>query len=123
MGLAQRALGHNSQAHQCLVEALRRVVEAGAFLVSLFSLCLMALPLAGRGDMQRAIGLYALASRYPFVTNSRHLEDTVGKHIAALAATLPPEGVAAAQQRGRGRDLDATVAELLRELEAAPDGE
>ena len=40
-----------------------------------------------------------------------------GKHIAAAAATLPPEVVAVAQERGRARDLDATVAELLAQLE------
>ena len=36
--------------------------------------------------------------------------------IAAVAETLPPDVVAAAQERGRVRDLDATVAELLVEL-------
>lgn len=36
--------------------------------------------------------------------------------IAAVAATLPAAGIAAAQERGRARDLDATVAELLIEL-------
>ena len=61
--------------------------------------------------------LYALASRYPFVANSRWFEDVAGKHIAAVAATLPPEVVAAAQECGRARDLGATVAELLAELE------
>ena len=39
------------------------------------------------------------------------------RHIATAAvATLPPEAVAAAQERGRARDLKATVAELLAEL-------
>jgi len=37
---------------------------------------------------------------------------------SAWAATLPPEVVAAAQERGRTRDLDATVEELLVELGA-----
>ena len=60
--------------------------------------------------------MYALASRYPFVANSKWFDDVAGKHIAAVAATLPPEVVAAAQERGRARDLDATVAELLAEL-------
>ena len=36
--------------------------------------------------------------------------------IGAVAASLPPEVVAVAQERGRGRDLDATVAELLAEM-------
>jgi hypothetical protein len=34
---------------------------------------------------------YRLASRYPFVANSRWFEDVAGKHIAATAETLPPE--------------------------------
>jgi hypothetical protein len=36
---------------------------------------------------------------------------------AALAATLTPEVVAAAQKRGRARDLWATAEELLEELQ------
>lgn len=51
------------------------------------------------------------------MANSRFWEDVVGKHIAAAAATLPPEVTAAAQERGRARDLWATVEELLTELE------
>jgi len=39
-----------------------------------------------------------------------------GRHIAAIAATLPPEVVEAAQERGRAREREATVAELLVEL-------
>jgi hypothetical protein len=63
------------------------------------------------------VELYALVSRYSVVRNSRLSEDIAGKHIAALAASLPPEVVAAAQERGQARDLEATVAELLTELQ------
>jgi DNA-binding SARP family transcriptional activator len=69
-----------------------------------------------RGEVGRAAKVYALASRYPWVANSRMWEDVAGKHIAAVAATLPPDAVAAAQERGRVRDLWATVEELLTEL-------
>lgn len=82
----------------------------------LFALPLVALLLADQGEQERAVELYALASRYPFVANSCWFEDVAGSHIAAVAATLPPEVVAAAQDRGRVRDLEATVAELLVEL-------
>jgi len=54
--------------------------------------------------------------RFLFVANSCWFEDVAGKHVAAVAATLPPDAVAAAQERGRARDLDATVAGLLAEL-------
>ena len=65
---------------------------------------------------ERAVELYALASRYAHVANSRWYEDVAGKHIAAIAATLPPDVVAAAQERGKTRDLWETAAELLQEL-------
>jgi len=75
-----------------------------------------ALLLADEGQSERAVEVYALASRYPCVTNSQWYEDVAGRHIAAVAATLPPDVVAAAQERGRARDLEATVDELLAEL-------
>ena len=40
-----------------------------------------------------------------------------GKHIVATAERLPPEVVAAAQERGRARDLWQTAEEFLQELE------
>lgn len=78
----------------------------------------VALILADQGAVERAVELYALASCYPLVANAQWYEDVAGKHIAAAAKALPPEGVAAAKERGRVRDLDATVKELLVELEA-----
>ena len=76
----------------------------------------MDLFLAHQGERERAVELYALASRYNRVANSQWYEDVIGKHIAAVAATLPPDVVAAAQERGRTRDLWATAEELLAEL-------
>ena len=69
------------------------------------------------GERERAVEVYALASRHPFVANSRWFYDVFGRHIEALAATLPPEVAEAARERGRARDLEATVKELLVELE------
>ena len=66
--------------------------------------------------MERAVELYALVSRYPFVAKSPWFEVVFGRQIDAIAASLPPEVVAAARERGRARDLHATVAELLAEL-------
>ena len=67
-------------------------------------------------DVERAVELYALVSRYPHVANSRWFEDVAGREIRAAAEGLPSEVVAAAQERGRARDLWATVEELLGEL-------
>jgi hypothetical protein len=87
----------------------------------MFALPQAALLLADRGQTERAVELYALAARHPFVANSRWFEDVAGREIAALAESLPPDVVAAAQERGRGRDLWATVRELLIELEGEGD--
>jgi hypothetical protein len=79
-------------------------------------LAYLALLFIDRGELERAAELYALASRYPSVANAQWFEDVAGQHIAAAAETLPPEIVTAAQERGRARDLQATVQELRREL-------
>ena len=43
--------------------------------------------------------------------------DQARRHlIDAVAATMPPEVVEAARERGRARDLEETVGELLAEL-------
>jgi hypothetical protein len=59
---------------------------------------------------QISLGIRRTASRYPYVANSRWFEDVASKHIAA-AATLPPDAVSAAQERGRARDLWETAQE------------
>jgi tetratricopeptide (TPR) repeat protein len=122
LGIALRGLGYLPQAEQHLSEALRTAVEIGAFRPLMYVIPAMALLLAdaggsARGEKEQAVELYALASRYRYVANSRWFEDVVGKHITAVAVNLPPEVVAAAQERGRARDLWATAAELLAELE------
>jgi tetratricopeptide (TPR) repeat protein len=115
-GLAARGAGEAALARQCVVQALEIGVELGAFMPVMYGLPVAALLLADQGAVERAVEAYACASRYGFVANSRWFEDIAGQHIAAVAATLPPDVVAAAQARGRARDLDATVAELLDEL-------
>jgi hypothetical protein len=47
---------------------------------------------------------------------ARRLAAFAAPLVAELEAELPPDVVAAAQERGRARDLEATVAELLVEL-------
>jgi tetratricopeptide (TPR) repeat protein len=117
LGVAARGLGNLPLTKQHLCEALRVAAPSSEFRTLMYALSAIALLLADQGEGERAVELYALASRYPFVGNSRWFEDIAGKHIAAVAAGLPPEVVAAAQERGRARDLEATVAELLAELE------
>jgi predicted ATPase/class 3 adenylate cyclase len=119
LGYAARGLGKLSQAQVYLHEALGTAAGTGAFMPFVLALPAVALLLADRGDAQgteRAAELYALASRYPFVANSRWFEDVAGRRVVAIAASLPPQVVAAAQERGRARDRETTVAQLLAEL-------
>jgi hypothetical protein len=105
-----------ARAHHC--EALQVSADIRDAWTLLYALPVAALLLADGGEAERAVEIYALASRYGFVANSRLWEDIAGRHIAALAAALPPDVAAAAQARGRARDLEATVKELLEDLTA-----
>jgi predicted ATPase/DNA-binding SARP family transcriptional activator len=117
LAYAAHARGQLAEASQHLTEVIRTASEIRAFKPLLIALPAIALLLADLDRKCLAVECYSLASRYPFVANSRWFEDIAGRHIAAVATTLPPEAVAAAQERGRARDLKATVADLLVELE------
>ena len=117
LGLAERGLGRPDQARQHLYESLQISSEIGVFQWLVLPLSAIAALLTDAGHRERAVEIYALASRYPYVANSRWFEDVFGRHIDAVAATLPSDVGAAARERGRARDLQATVKELLAELE------
>ena len=121
LAYAARGLGRLSQARSHLREALELSTRNKDFQHNVLAQTAVAMLLATEGRTERAVELYALASRYPHVANSQWYEDVVGKHIAAVAATLPPDVVSAAQQRGRARDLWETAEELLEELEGKTD--
>ena len=116
-----RGLDQSAQARQHLGAALRIAAEHHAYNTVLHALPAVALLLmdGGRGlrqpDVEQAVELYTLASRHPFVANSRWFEDVAGCEIAAAAESLPRDVVIRAQERGRARDLWATVDELLAE--------
>jgi tetratricopeptide (TPR) repeat protein len=116
-GYVARGQGQLAQARRHLCEALRVGAEIRVFQPLITALPATALLLVDRGEPERAVELYALALRYPYVAKSRWFEDVAGREIAAAAAALPPDVVTVAQERGRARDLWATVEELLAELE------
>jgi hypothetical protein len=98
-----------------LHEALRTATDSGAFAPCITALPLAALLQADDGNHHQAIELYTLACRFPYVANSRWFEHVVGQHIDTAVARLPQEEVAAAQERGRARDLWATATSLVAE--------
>jgi tetratricopeptide (TPR) repeat protein len=121
LGYADRGLGQLTQAESHLRQALQMAMEIESFVGLVFTLPGIALLLTDLGQEERAVELYALASRYPVVANSCWFADVVGRPIGVIAAALPPDVVATAEERGRARDLDATVAKLLIELERPED--
>ncbi len=116
LGHSARSLGNPTEARQYLADALQTAIEIGAFLPLLFAIPLAALLTADRGETERAIELYASASRYSFVANSRWCKDVFGRHIMAVAATLPSDVVAAAQAREQSRNLWAAAYTLMAEM-------
>jgi hypothetical protein len=116
MALATWGLGDRDEAWKPLRAQLAWAQKSQMLMPVLFGLVAAARVLADEGQIEHAIELYALVSRYPFVANSRWFGDVAGSQITALAANLPEAAVTAARQRGQARDLIATVVEFLTEL-------
>jgi tetratricopeptide (TPR) repeat protein len=117
LAYAERRLGNRQAAWEHLREAIGIGMDKDIFWVFIYVLPTAALLLADQGENAQAVELYALALRYAIISNSRWFEDVAGREIAALAASLPLEVAAAAQERGRRRDLQETALELLVEIE------
>jgi hypothetical protein len=116
-GYAAWGAGQWNQAREFLVQALdtaHRTGSRGAYLLALPGVALL---MIGRGELERAVELYTLATCHPLVATARWFEDIAGRHIAAASAGLAPELVSAAHDRGRARDLDRTVQEVMIELD------
>jgi predicted ATPase/DNA-binding SARP family transcriptional activator len=117
LAIAERGMGQAPQALQHLHTGLQTGTEFGTAPQLVLALPAAALFLLDRGAVERAVEVYALAARYGCIANARWYEDVFGRHVAAAAATLPPDVVAAAQARGRERDLLEAAEELLQELQ------
>jgi tetratricopeptide (TPR) repeat protein len=117
LACAARGREDHRLAKEYLVEALLLAKKSRSPLPLLWALPVLALLLADEGQAERSVELYALASRSPFVSKSCWFQDVVGREISDVAAALPPNTLAAIEERGRAQDLESTAAELLTELE------
>jgi predicted ATPase/DNA-binding SARP family transcriptional activator len=115
-GIAALGLGDYTQTQLELYEALRMASEIQTQFPLTSAIVGAALLKAELGEGQRAVELYALASRYPYIANSFWFADIAGGYIENIATTLPSEVVVAARERGRCLKLETTVAEILDEL-------
>ncbi len=116
---ALRGLGRRTEARHCVLQALQIAQEIGAFAPALFALEAYALILASEGEAVRALELYKLISRHPYLKFSRWRQATYDRYISPLAAALPPAEREAAIARGQQGEIQATVAAILAELSPA----
>jgi tetratricopeptide (TPR) repeat protein len=114
---AARTASDGDQARQLLTQALQ-VPTPEAFYPRAVALPVLALLLADQGKVERAVEAHILAAHVPYIAHSRWFHDVAGRELEALAASLPPETVAAAQQQGQALDLRLAAIELLSLLDA-----
>jgi predicted ATPase/DNA-binding SARP family transcriptional activator len=112
-GLAARGAGDTTLARESVRGALQAGVDLGVFMPVMYGLPAAALLLADQGAAERAVEVYACASRYGFVAHSCWFEDVVGGPLATAAASLTAESVEAARERGRAQDWNGMAARVL----------
>jgi predicted ATPase/DNA-binding SARP family transcriptional activator/Tfp pilus assembly protein PilF len=93
---------------------LKAATEAQMVPLTLDAVAGFAHLLARTGKPARAVELLALVMGQP--ASAQECKDRAARLQAELTTELPTELVGAAQGRGRARELDATVAELLSEM-------
>jgi tetratricopeptide (TPR) repeat protein len=114
LGDAACGLGDLEGARKYFCQALETAMTVRWISVILLALVGVGALLAAEGEKERALELLALILRHPL--GWRWTKDRAAPLVTELEAELPPDVVAAAQERGRARDLEVSVAELLIEL-------
>jgi tetratricopeptide (TPR) repeat protein len=114
LGNAACGLGNYRDARKYLHRSLELAISGLMPSRHLLTLVGVARVLAKQGDRERALELLALVVNHRF--SWQMAKDQAAPLISELEAELPPEVVAAAWERGKARDLEATVDELLAAL-------
>jgi predicted ATPase len=114
LGNAEFGLGNTEIAKKYLCQALNLAWTRQLLGHILNILVAIANILASEDQREWAMEVLALVFSHP--ASWQLAKDIAAPINAKLEAELPPEVVTAAQERGRRRDLEATVAELLLEL-------
>jgi tetratricopeptide (TPR) repeat protein len=107
------ALNQLSDGEQFLIKCLLEAVQIGSYLFAIQALPALALYEAGQGNATRAIELYTLALKHPFINTSRWFDDIAGKRIRVLVNSLPQETVETARECGESLDLWHVIREWL----------
>jgi tetratricopeptide (TPR) repeat protein len=109
------AEGNVDEAIEHYRQALQRAIETPYIELRLHLLLGPARLCVQRGDAARAAELAALARHHP--ASAEETRDNADNLLDRLRGEMPPEVFEAAQGRGRARDLEATLRELLAEFE------
>jgi predicted ATPase len=118
LSIAACGLGDYCAAKQHSRTALKLAYSFRDPLATIWCLPVAALILAHEGTKERAAELLALAFRHPpGPAGWMKVWPMLARFRAELEVELLPVAVSAAQERGRARDLDQTVKELLIDLE------
>jgi predicted ATPase/transcriptional regulator with XRE-family HTH domain len=111
-------LSDRRRARTLALEALRIAVEEHHLLALGMVLPICPLLLLEQGEPVRAAEIYGIDASGPLWHASKLVAMTRERVYASICAALPPEQIAAAQERGRQLDPWTTAAELLEELTA-----
>jgi tetratricopeptide (TPR) repeat protein len=114
LGNATLELGDLPGAKRYLHQALEVITTVGQTLYIPLNLVGIGALLAREGEQERSLEVLSLVLHHPM--SWQWAKDKASPLVAELEAELSPDAVAAAQERGRARDLEATVAELLDDL-------
>jgi tetratricopeptide (TPR) repeat protein len=117
LGIVHLKLNRTERAKEHIQDSFQIGVKINSILVHIPTLGAAALYLANGGNLERAVEIYALASRYPLIAKSKWFQEVIEAPLNSMTASLSPEVIFTAQERGRERDLDETVKELLAELQ------
>lgn len=112
LGRTEYAEGHLARAWERTLEALDIFTRARHYYFCSAGLAMLALLLAEQGEAERAVEVYALATRHPTMASSIWYAELYGKYIDEAAKDLPLEVSEAAKARGREQDFWQTVARL-----------
>jgi predicted ATPase len=116
LGNAACGLGDLTGAGRYFQQTLEIIMADGLIAEALHTLVGVAALLAAEGHREGALELLGLILHHR--ASAQWTRDRAATLVTDLQVELPSEVVAAALERGQARDLEATVAELLVELEA-----
>ncbi|GJM39919.1 MAG: transcriptional activator [Ardenticatenaceae bacterium] len=112
-GIVAVVTGETAAAHQHFNSELESALKSKGKLNLANVIAVVAFLHAVEEKPVAAIELYALAKQHPFVANSRWFADVVEKKITAVSASLSPQTIAEAKERGGKLDMWKTASSML----------